>query len=232
MSELNHSTSQFSLNTASTSHYEKWRLLKDAIMQKAVTVGGLSIIFAIVVIFFYLLYVVYPLFLSAEAQPQAKYAVPQETAGKTIFLNIEEQNEIAARFTDTGKVIFFEAKTGKVLSEKTVSLPENATITSVAKGTPINEGAVIYGLSNGQALIVKQNYKVSFADNQRVITATLKYPMGEKPLVVDETGAALEKIAFKIGEGSTTIVAKTNTAMVITSGFQPGEEKPNPLTKK
>ena len=107
MSDITNSTTQSSLSTVATTHHEKWRLLKDALMRRAITVGGLSIIFAIVVIFFYLLYVVYPLFLSASVQPVTQYALPEQSAGNTLFLNIEEQNEIAARFTDTGNVVFF-----------------------------------------------------------------------------------------------------------------------------
>ena len=217
MSEINNSMTQSSLNTASTSAYEKWRLLKDAIMRRAVVAGGLSVIFAIVVIFFYLLYVVYPLFLSATAESVAQYEIPEENAGKTLFLVMEEQNEIAARFTDKGQVVFFEAKTGKTLSQKTIPLPEGATIRSVAQGSPVGDGAIIYGLSNGQAVIVKQQYKVAFVGDKRVITPSLKYPLGETPLVIDDTGAALEKIAFKVGEGSTTIVAKTADKIRITS---------------
>ncbi len=217
MSELNNSITQSSLNTASTTAYEKWRLLKDAIMRRAVVAGGLSVIFAIVVIFFYLLYVVYPLFLSADAEPVAQYSIPEENEGKTLFLAIEEQNEIAARFTDTGKVIFFEAKTGKTLAQKTILIPEGAKIVSVAQSSPVSEGAVIYGLSNGQAVIIKQQYKVTFVNDKRVITPSLKYPLGETPLVIDDSGAALEKIAFKVGEGSTTIVAKTAATIRITS---------------
>lgn len=217
MSEINNSMTQSSLNTATTTAYEKWRLLKDAVMRRAVVAGGLSVIFAIVVIFFYLLYVVYPLFLSATAESVAQYAIPEENAGKTLFLAMEEQNEIAARFTDKGQVIFFAAKTGNTLAQKTVLLPEGTTISSVAQGSPVGEGAVIYGLSNGQAVIVKQQYKVAFVGDKRVITPSLKYPLGETPLVIDDTGAALEKIAFKVGEGSTTIVAKTAEKIRITS---------------
>ena len=217
MSELKNSIPQSSLNTATISAYEKWRLLKDAIMRRAVIAGGLSVIFAIVVIFFYLLYVVYPLFLSANAEQVAQYPIPEESVGKTLFLNIEEQNEIAARFTDNGQVIFFEAKTGKTISQRTVLLPSETKITSIAQGSPVSEGAVIYGLSNGQAVIVKQQYKVAFVGDKRVITPSLKYPLGETPLVIDDTGAALEKIAFKVGEGSATIVAKTADKIRLTS---------------
>ena len=216
MSEINNSTTQ-SLNAATTSHYEKWRLLKDAVMRRAVIAGGLSIIFAIVVIFFYLLYVVYPLFLSANAESVAQYAIPEENAGKTLFLAIEEQNEIAARFTDEGQVIFFDAKNGNTLEKKAVLLPEGAKIVSVAQGSPASDGAVIYGLSNGQAVIVKQQYKAAFVGDKRVITPSLKYPLGETPLVINDTGAALEKIAFKVGDGSATIVAKSADKIRITS---------------
>ena len=208
---------QSSLNTATTSAYEKWRLLKDAIMRRAVVAGGLSVIFAIVVIFFYLLYVVYPIFLSASAESVAQYPIPEENAGKTLFLAIEEQNEIAARFTDKGQVVFFEAKTGKTLSQKNILLPEGVEIKSIAQGSPVGEGSIIYGLSNGQAVIVKHQYKVTFNGDKRVITPSLKYPLGETPLVIDDTGAALEKIAFKVGDGSTTIVAKTAEKIRITS---------------
>ena len=55
------------LQTASSDSYQRWRLLKDKIVGKAVVVGGLSIIVAIVLIFFYLLYVVFPLLLSSHA---------------------------------------------------------------------------------------------------------------------------------------------------------------------
>jgi ABC-type uncharacterized transport system permease subunit len=41
----------------------KWRMLKDKIAQYSMPLGGISIIIAITLIFFYLLYVVLPLFL-------------------------------------------------------------------------------------------------------------------------------------------------------------------------
>ena len=42
--------------------YQKWRLVKDSLARYGVIVGGLGVIVAIVLIFFYLLYVVLPLF--------------------------------------------------------------------------------------------------------------------------------------------------------------------------
>ncbi len=208
MSEIIANTKPSSPRQASEA-YQRWRLLKDKIARYAVEIGGLSVIVAIVLIFFYLLYVVYPLFISASVEPVNHFAVPEPSMGKTVLLEMEEQNEVAARFTDTGQVVFFEVATGKTLLTQAIAIPANTKITSFAQGSPINEGAVIYGLSNGQAIVVKHQYKTTFPDNKRLITPSLKYPLGEAPLKIDTSGAALEKIAVKIGSDASTIIAKS-----------------------
>ena len=194
--------------SARTAH-ERWRLIKDAIARYGVIAGGLGVIVAVVMIFFYLLYVVFPLFLPATAEPVSQYDVPESALGKTVLMEIEEQNEVAVRFTDKGQVIFFQVATGKPVLTEAVKIPEGAQIVSFAQGSPNNEGAVIYGLSDGKAVIVKHQYKITYPDNVRLITPSLAYPMGEAPLVIDESGAALEKIAVKIGDDASTVVAKS-----------------------
>ncbi|MDD1628352.1 MAG: ABC transporter permease subunit [Methylococcaceae bacterium] len=209
MSEIN-SQSKYSssIKESSGGIHERWRLIKDAIARYGVVVGGLGVIFAIALIFFYLLYVVFPLFISASAESVAQYEVPEQALGKTVLLGVEEQNEVAVRFTDTGQVIFFAVATGKTILNETVKIPEGAHIVSFAQGSPIKEGAVIYGLSDGKAVVVKHKYKITYPDNVRLITPSLAYPMGEAPLTIDESGAALEKIAVKVGDDASTIVAK------------------------
>jgi len=197
------------LKQSSGGAHERWRLIKDAMARFGVIAGGLGVIVAVVMIFFYLLYVVFPLFLSATAEPVSQYTVPELALGKTVLMEIEEQNEVAARFTDTGQVIFFAVATGKPVLTEAVKIPEGTQIVSFSQGSPNNEGAVIYGLSDGKAVIVKHQYKITYPNNVRLITPSLDYPMGEEPLVIDESGAALEKIAVKIGDDASTIVAKS-----------------------
>ena len=210
MPKINIETKSYSsLTLSSGGVHERWRLLKDLIARYGVVVGGLGVIFAIALIFFYLLYVVYPLFVSATAQSVNQYDVPELAAGKTMLLEIEEQNEVAARFAENGQVIFFAVATGKTVLTETVKIPEGSKIVSFAKGSPNNEGAVIYGLSDGKAVVVKHQYKVTYPNNIRLITPSISYPMGETPLIIDEAGAPLEKVAVKIGDKASTIVVKT-----------------------
>ena len=210
MTEIHKPTEYSSALIQSTSGvHERWRLIKDAIARYGVIAGGLGVIVAVVMIFFYLLYVVFPLFLPANAESVSQYNIPESALGKTVLLEIEEQNQVAARFTDTGQVIFFAVATGKPILNETIKLPEGTHIVSFAQGSPINEGAVIYGLSDGKAVIAKHQYKITYPGNVRLITPSLTYPMGEAPLVIDESGAPLEKIAVKIGDKASTVVAKS-----------------------
>jgi phosphate transport system permease protein len=197
------------MEKSANNYYQRWRLAKDSLARFGVIAGGLSVIVALVLIFFYLLYVVIPLFKPASAEATNHYALPEQTAGKTVLLDIEEQNEVAVRFTDSGQAVFFEAATGKLIANEAVKIPAGSHVVSFAQGSPISEGAVIYGLSNGQAVVVKHQYKITYPNNKRLITPSLKYPLGEAAIVIDDKGAALEKIAVKIGDKSSTIVAKT-----------------------
>ncbi|MGJ0486342.1 MAG: ABC transporter permease subunit [Methylomicrobium sp.] len=198
-----------SLQHSAAGYYQRWRLIKDTLARYGVIIGGLGILAAIILIFFYLLYVVYPLFIGASASSVNRYPVPELSLGKTLFLEIEEQNEIAARFTDSGQVVFFEAASGKPLLTQAIRVPEGTSITSFAPGSPANAGVFVYGLSNGGAVVVKDQYKVAYDGEARKITPELEYPLGEAPLMIGEGGVPLDKIAVKWQSDAPVIVAKT-----------------------
>ncbi|MGJ0517190.1 MAG: ABC transporter permease subunit [Methylomicrobium sp.] len=210
MSEINNLRIESgSIHKSAASYYHRWRLIKDILARYGVIIGGLGILGAIILIFFYLLYVVYPLFIEASATSVSTYQVPEQTLGKTLFLEIEEQNEIAARFTDSGQAVFFEAATGKTLLTQAIAVPEGAAITSFASGSPADAGVFVYGLSNGGAVVVKDQYKVTYEKETRKITPVLSYPLGEAPLMIGEGGKPLDKVGVKWEDDATVIVAKT-----------------------
>jgi len=97
MSEINTPIKQPpSIKISSGEYHQRWRLIKDALARYGVVAGGLGVILAIVLIFFYLLYVVFPLFISATAKSVSEYAVPELALGNTLLLEMEEQNEVGA----------------------------------------------------------------------------------------------------------------------------------------
>ena len=222
MSANSTETSFSPIQTASKSHYQRWRLIKNRLAEYGVVVGGLGVIIAIALIFIYLLYEVFPLFIGAEAHSFKHYSAPAQMEGKTLLLAAEEQNEIGVKFTDTGKAIFFEIASGKVISNETLPIPENSKISSFSEGDP-TQGVVAYGFENGSMLVAKHKYKITYPDNKRLITPSIEYPLGKEPLVIAKEGQALNKIALRLGEDSSTLVAKTADNLIILSHFSEEE---------
>ena len=113
-----------------TSKMDRSRAIKNRITSMSMAVGGISVILSIVLIFFYLAFVVYPLFLSAEMEKSTSYPLPAATQGKTLHLAIEEQNRVAVRFTEQAKAVFFNVKTGDVVESVDIALPAKTKISS------------------------------------------------------------------------------------------------------
>ena len=61
-------------------------------------------------------------------------------------------------------------------------------MTAFAPGNPA-QGRYVVGWSDGTALVFGVRFPVSYRDDQRVVTPTLDYPLGETPLVVDAAEA-------------------------------------------
>jgi len=198
--------------------YQRWRLIKDNFTEYSVVAGGLGVIVAIVLIFFYLLYVVFPLFIAAKAESVNEYEVPEKNFGQTVFLAMEEQNEIAVRFTDTGKAVFFRVDNGQTIILENIRIPEQAEIVSFAHGS-FDKGVVVYGLSDGRAIVVRHRYKVSYSENGRLITPELEYPLGKEPVLLDSEGQALVQLTIKISEEQSTLIAKTADNRILLSSF-------------
>jgi phosphate transport system permease protein len=200
----------------------KWRTLKDVVAKYSVGFGGIGVIIAIVLIFFYLLYVVLPLFASASIEPVGNYAIPGGGDYSTQLLALEEQNEIGVRFTVGGRVIFFNAKDGSVIEDVAVAIPPGTAISSFTQGNPATQ-LVAYGLADGRMIIVKHQYKVSYPNDQRVITPELQYPFGEEPLVIDERGRAINKLELRVTEEAVSVVALLENAEVLIANFEKEE---------
>jgi phosphate transport system permease protein len=183
------------LDVADSRH--RWRMLKDRMASHGVAFGGISVIIAIVLIFFYLLYVVFPLFIPASSEAVADYAIPG--GGQTLYLDMEEHAGIAVRYTDAGKAIFFDTRDGKVLSEVTLEGVGDATVSSVAQGVPGSHQLVL-GLSDGRVLMVRHKFAISYPGDVRTVTPRIMYPYGEEPLEVAEDGMALRRLTMSDGE--------------------------------
>ncbi len=209
-------TAKIDINKAAAARlrHNKKRMVKDVLARYAVTVGGASVILAIALIFFYLLFVVIPLFKSAEIDHVASYSVENAGSSETLYLAMEEQSEIGVRFTRSAVAEFYNLDDGSLRYREEIELPAGARVSSFASAA-LEHGLVVYGLSNGQAVVVKHQYKVTFPNDQRKITPQIAYPFGEEPITIDDEGDILSYIAFQNGEEEVTITAATNDGRLL-----------------
>ncbi|WP_028693143.1 ABC transporter permease subunit [Pseudomonas cremoricolorata] len=193
----NSSSARIDFNTPEMQRKRRLRALKDRITRWYVLVGGLAVLAAITLIFFYLAYVVLPLFQGAELtrKPALTPAWLQHDAGKPLMIALEEQNLVGMRVSDRGQVLFFDTKTGAELKRVDLPLPAGSQVTAIGGDQP-GSALITLGLSNGQALVFQHTYKITYPENKKTITPGLDFPYGEQPFVLDEQGRALDHVSL------------------------------------
>jgi len=195
---------------------QKFRFFKDKSLRALVTLGGNFVIVAILLIFLYLLYVVAPMFESAEAESVASYSLPG--SGQTLALAMEEQNEIGVRFTDSAEAVFFDTISGKIIKNFTLALPASTTINSFHMAAP-NSSVAAYATDKGQVLLAKHQYRVSYPDDKRLITPFIDYPLGQQLLKIDPKQQAIKKFVFQLGEETHSFVLQTIDGRLLLTRF-------------
>lgn len=201
-------------NTPALQRKRRIRALKDNLTRWYVLVGGLAVLAAITLIFFYLAYVVLPLFQGAEltAKKVQSPAWLQQDAGKPLLLTIEEQNQVGMRVSDKGEAVFFSTKDGAELKRSQLPLPAGVSVASIGQDQP-GSPLVALGLSNGKVLLFKHSYVVTYPDNKRVITPQIDFPYGDKPLVLNQAGGALEHVAVSHNDETLLLAGSTGNQL-------------------
>ncbi len=195
----NSSPVRIDFNTPELQRKRRIRALKDRLTRWYVLVGGLAVLAAITLIFFYLAYVVVPLFQGASltSKPALQPAWLQQDAGKPLMIALEEQNLVGMRVSDKGQALFFDTRSGAELKRVDLPLPAGVQVTSIGADQP-GSPLIVLGLSNGQALVFHHTYKITYPDNKKTITPAIDFPYGQDPIALDDQGRALEHVSLNV----------------------------------
>lgn len=186
------------------------RQLKDRLANLVIGFGGVFVIGAIALIFFYLVYEVKPLFDKAEFEQSRSYQV--ETPAT--WADMDEYNTTGMRLAASGEMQFFQISDGKVTGSHQLPLPAGVQVVSVQRGA-ITSGLVGLGLSNGQVIVFSPTYNVSYGENNaRTITPELRFPYGEAPLTVDDSGQPALHFTLRGGDDSLKILGLNSGRLV------------------
>jgi phosphate transport system permease protein len=192
-----------------------WRKVKDILANATITGGGMAVLFAILLIFFYLLYEIMPLFTPASLEHQASYelvdSVAEHPPGKTLFMAMEEQAEVAMQLDDAGRVRFFKADTGDIVIAESLPL-EGKGISSLALDS--EQQPLMALATGGQVLLAKPEYKVSYPNDKRLISPSIIYPYGEELIKVSDSNNPIQQLAVRDSDAQLLLVASVDGALV------------------
>ncbi|MCG9777017.1 ABC transporter permease subunit [Photobacterium damselae] len=198
---------------------DRLRRIKDSWARVGVTAGGISVLITLVLIFFYLLYVIGPIFSSVTVKPSQQFSLPLQ--GQTAALGTDDNNQLAYRFSFEGTVDFvrlFQAEKTLTEQDRLASQQSHLVATKSVITNPTAFAAslprdqlFVYGNEQGQAMVVKPDFVTHFADGHKTVVPELLYPAGKQALQLAPEGEPLVKLAISGREGDAALVGKTQS---------------------
>ncbi|WP_025820033.1 ABC transporter permease subunit [Shewanella marina] len=170
------------------------RRMIEKLTQVGVTLGGVLVFVALLMIFLYLLYVVKPIFDDASVKPITEISL-QASAEAPLMLGFDEQNQIVYRVSTTGAVSFYDVVSHHLISDIQIPLATGVKVVSSSLASA-SEQLYALGLSNGEVLIAAIKFSVSYPNNQRQITPVVDFPLAAKKLVLAHDVADLSGLVF------------------------------------
>ncbi len=182
----------------------------NTITQHVVALGGGAVIGAIALIFFYLLWVVIPIFGDAAIEAGQVYELDTTTP---VFLDVNESDEIGLAFDATGEVRFWD-------------LADGTTRHQISLERPIQTVKAIYPRSASYALLTtdgelnlfEARYPISFDGDVRSIGSDLAYIFSDQWLDLGEVSDFDVHLA-----GSTLSVAYLNGSTLTLDRYRDAE---------
>ncbi len=195
-----------------------WRRTKDRIATVSITAGGAAVLVAILLIFFYLLYEVLPLFGSASIEQDS---VQQWQGTKSpLYIAVEEQGEVGLSVHEQGVAEFFSVESGTVL--KTENLLEEGDRVTVAAPESAASRLVAVGYESGQIRLFRHDYRLSYPDGKRAIAPAFEWQYSDVALSLLETPVA--QLAVRDTEDALVVVAQARSGELLAQRFNKEED--------
>ncbi|MEH6583014.1 MAG: ABC transporter permease subunit [Halioglobus sp.] len=188
------------------SYSPPWRRFKDRLATTAITAGGAGVLLAILLIFFYLLYEVLPLFDNAKIEKHSEYHWSGSTKSP-LYLAMEEQGELGFAVDRQGEGHFFEVDSG-VLRQSVALGGKDLSV--VAPESP-DSTLLALGYRDGQVRLIQHEYRMTYPGGSRLITPSIErlYPAQ----------------AFDMGTGSVEVLAVNDSedALLVAAEMSDGQ---------
>jgi phosphate transport system permease protein len=196
------------------------RQLKNTLAHWLITLGGISVLFTLVLIFLYLLYVIKPIFESAKIEPVSQFEI--NTTAPILSTGVDELKEVAFQINQQGQIDFYQLvksaaneKGALVLTENLLtdnSFTDNSTLLKVVESGVDNKLLLD---SAGNIKLIAAKFFSNFDSGTREIIPSVGYPLGKETIAVDENGEMFTQLSFGMNEEKAVFVGFTHDNRLI-----------------
>jgi phosphate transport system permease protein len=182
-----------------------WRRSKDRLATFTISAGGACVLLAILLIFFYLVYEVLPLFGNAKVERSHSFAM---ASAEYEYLAIEEQGEMGLAIDHASLATFFNTTTGDIHQRVQLAPAQrvDGDLVEIVEQSP--ESRLIgLGYANGGVQLLKHDYRLTYPNDVRVINPRIEYPYGSEAHQVLPQAGELHKLALRDTENALVFAA-------------------------
>ena len=181
---------------------DKQRYVVDLIMRIWVKSSGIGIIAALMLICFYLLAVIAPIFTSVTVEPLFQYPTSYKNA--TLAIGSDEQGKMAYRIDDKGQVQFIDLQSKKQVSE--TQIIDNPTAFAA---TIESQDWFAFGGSKGQVQFAQIGFQTNYSQGKRQLIPYVESFTPFPLIQIDEKQQALTQVALSLTPVEGVVLAQT-----------------------
>ncbi len=151
----------------------KWMLLLDKIAHHVITIGGIGTIAAVLMVFFFLVWVVGPMFMPADTQAVSTAAVDYKEIPR--FIGMDDDQSLIWSISDSGTLQIFDAKSGEYVHGQNLfgeNKPTAITVSTI-------HNIIVAGFADGTIRIGKIEFINSFFDKEQIESDYHEMAVGE-----------------------------------------------------
>ncbi len=178
------------------------RFLKDNLVRVSVTGSGIVVLFALLLIFFYLCYVVFPLFLRPELTLLKQFSVNEDVS--VVQVGLDELNQFSYQISADGRFSVYRIENHELVFDER---PEMAV--SSVHFLPQN-GLLGLGLTTGEVAFYRLKLSTFYLNNP-----SSSYSILKKLGTVKITDFPIRQLRFSSGLHANTLVVSTESGLVI-----------------
>ena len=205
----------------------RWVRRSDRLARAVITIGGVGVIVAVLLILVLILAESLPLWRSARATPEGAVVFPTAASNPVLLAMPDPYRETFVVLRADGTFQHVDRKAARVIHAVRVPGTEGGRVTSARK-TP-GGGVVALGLENGRVLVVEASLRVEFKPEGRAVTFVSR-GLGEIQ-VLPEGRPVRHAAAAQSEEGISLLVSSGESDLFAAYLPAPAEEEDFPSTE-